>query len=180
MNERFDPSDKRPVNPQARPAEQTGQRVDPLTAAPVGDPLATQRLPEDAQPRSSRSMWPILIILLAGLVLALLVWMPSDGVDEQTNDAATQPGTEQTTTPPVDNATPPADTATPPADTATPPADTATPPADTATPPADNSATPATPDTSATPDAAPATPDTQTPATGTDTQTPTDGTAPQN
>jgi hypothetical protein len=169
MNERFDPSDKRPVNPQIRPAEQTGQRVDPLTAAPVDDPLATSRRPEDIQPRSSRSMWPVLIIVLAGLVLALLVWMPSDGVDEQTNDAATQPGTtEQTTTPPVDNATPPADTATP--------------PADTATPPADNSATPdaTAPAAPATPDAAPATPDAQTPATGTDTQPPADSTAPQN
>ena len=148
MNQRFDPSENRNVNPAAWPADKANQ--------PATDPLANQRRPEDIEPRSRRSSWPILIILLAGLVLALLVWLPAELSNDQTNDAATQPSTtEQTTTPPADNTT-------------------------TTTPPADNSATPgtATPDTNATPgttttpNATPATPDTQTPATGTDTQTP--------
>jgi cytoskeletal protein RodZ len=157
MNQRFDPSENRNVNPAAWPADKANQ--------PATDPLANQRRPEDIEPRSTRSSWPILIILLAGLVLALLVWLPAELSNDQTNDAATQPSTtEQTTTPPADNTT------------------------TTTTPPADNSATPgtATPDTNATPgttttpNATPATPDTQTPATGTDTQTPATGTAPQN
>ncbi|URK88452.1 hypothetical protein LP421_14840 [Rhizobium sp. RCAM05350] len=161
MNQRFDPSENRNVNPAAWPAEQAGPRIDPVTGTPVNDPLANQRRPEELEPRSPRSKWPVLIILLAGLVLALLVWLPAEMSTDQANDAATQPpATEQTTTPP----------------------------ADTATPPVDNSATPgtatpdtnATPDTTTTPNVTPATPDTQTPATGTDTQTPATGTAPQN
>lgn len=154
MNQRFDPSENRNVNPAGWPAEKANQ--------PATDPLENQRRPEDIEPSSKRSSWPILIILLAGLVLALLVWLPAELSDDQTNDAATQPSTtEQTTTPPVDTTTPPADTSATPGTTTTP---------DTS----------ATPDTTATPDATPATPDTQTPATGTDTQTPATGTAPQN
>ncbi|MBP1861968.1 hypothetical protein [Rhizobium herbae] len=155
MNQRFDPSENRNVNPAAWPAEQAGPRIDPVTGTPVNDPLANQRQPEEIEPRSTRSRWPVLIILLAGLVLALLVWLPAELSTDQTNDAVTPPATtEQSTTPPADNATPPVD----------------------------NSATPgtATPDTTTTPNATPATPDTQTPATGTDTQTPATGTAPQN
>jgi hypothetical protein len=170
MNQRFDPSENRNVNPAAWPAEQAGPRIDPVTGTPVNDPLANQRRPEELEPRSARSKWPVLIILLAGLVLALLVWLPAELSTDPANDAATQPpATEQTTTPPADTATPPVDNST-------------------ATPPVDNSATPgtatpdtnATPDTTTTPNATPATPDTQTPATGTDTQTPATGTAPQN
>ncbi|WP_139093221.1 hypothetical protein [Pararhizobium polonicum] len=161
MNQRFEPSENRNVNPAAWPAEQAGPRIDPVTGAPVNDPLANQRRPDDMEPRSARSRWPILIILLAGLVLALLVWLPAELSPTRTTDTATPPATTDQTT---------------------------TPPADTATPPVDNSATPgtATPDTNATPNtmttpnATPATPDTQTPATGTDTQTPATGTAPQN
>ena len=158
MNQRFDPTENRNVNPAAWPAEQAGPRIDPVTGAPVNDPLANQRRPEEVEPRSARSKWPVLIILLAGLVLALLVWLPAELSTDQTNGTATQPTpTEQTTTPP----------------------------ADTVTPPADNSATPgtATPDTNVTPNtttpnATPMTP--ETPATGTDTQAPATGTAPQN
>lgn len=160
MNQRFDPSENRNVNPAAWPAEQASQRIDPATGAPVNDPLTNQQRPEDIEPRS-RSKWPVLIILLAGLVLALLVWLPAEMSTDQPNDAATQPSTtEQTTTPPADNATPPVDNSATPG---------------TATPD-----TNVTPDTTTTPNATPATPDTQTPATGTDTQTPATGTAPQN
>ena len=159
MNQRFDPSENRNVNPAAWPAEQAGPRIDPVTGAPVNDPLANQRRPEEVETRSARSKWPVLIILLAGLVLALLVWLPAELSTDQTNGTATQPTpTEQTTTPP----------------------------ANTVTPPADNSATPGTatpdtnvtPNTTTTPNATPMTP--ETPATGTDTQAPATGTAPQN
>ncbi|MCV9962926.1 hypothetical protein OIU34_13535 [Pararhizobium sp. BT-229] len=164
MNQRFDPSENRNVNPAAWPADKASQQTDPMAT----DPLANQRRPEDIEPRAKRSSWPILIILLAGLVLALLVWLPAELSNDQTNDAVTPSTTEQTTTPPADNATPPADNATPPVDNSATPG-TATPETGT------------TPDSSTTtPNATPATPDTQTPATGTDTQTPATGTAPQN
>jgi cytoskeletal protein RodZ len=166
MNQRFDPTENRNVNPAAWPAEQAGPRIDPLTGAPVNDPLANQRRPEELEPRSGRSKWPVLIILLAGLVLALLVWLPAELSNDQTNGTATQPAaTEQTTTPPADTSTPPVDNSATPS--------TTTP--GTATPD-----TNVTPNTTTTPNATPATPETQTPATGTDTQTPATGTAPQN
>jgi hypothetical protein len=124
MNQRFDPSENRNVNPAAWPADQAGPRIDPVTGAPVNDPLANQRRPEELEPRSGRSKWPVLIILLAGLVLALLVWLPAELSTDQTTGTATPPPatTDQMA------------------------------PADTATPPADTSATPATPGTATTPD----------------------------
>ena len=161
MNQRFDPSENRNVNPAAWPAEQAGPRIDPVTGTPVNDPLANQRRPEELEPRSARSKWPVLIILLAGVVLALLVWLPAELSTDQTTGTAT----EQTTTPPADTATPPADNSATPG--------TVTP--GTATPD-----TNVTPNTTTTPNATPMTPETQTPATGTDTQTPATGTAPQN
>lgn len=148
MNQRFDPTD-RPVNPAAWPADQAGQRIDSVTSAPVNDPLLNQRRPEEVEVRSSRSTWPVLIILLAGLVLALLVWLPA----EMSTDTATPPATTEQSATPADNATPPVD--------------------NSATPGT------ATPDTSVTPNATPATPDTQTPATGADQQPQTNGMAPQ-
>lgn len=166
MNQRFDPNDSRPVNPATWPSEQASQRIDPTTGAPVTDPLNERAAAEQRQrdininnaavdaPRESRSMWPLLIVLLAGVVLALLFWLPGEQASDNT---ATPPATEQTTT------TPPAD--------------------NTATPPADNNATtPATPSTGTTPQATtPDTTDTGTqpaPTTGTDQQ-PATGTTPQ-
>lgn len=154
MNQRFDPSENRNVNPAAWPAEQAGPRIDPVTGTPVNDPLANQRRVEEIEPRKSRSSWPLLLILLAGLVLALLVWLPAEMSSNQ----------------PADTATPPATTG----ETATPPAD------DSMTPGTATPETNVTPGTTTTPNATPTTPDTQTPATGTDTQIPATGTAPQN
>lgn len=146
MNQRFDPSDKRNVNPGVFPADQANANVNPATG-PVND----QRIPEDMAPRSSRSRWPLLIILLAGVVLALLVWLPAEMSDDTTTDTATPPATEQTTETPAGN------TATP-----------------SATTPDNSAATPVTPDTQT-----PATgTGTQTPATG--AETPATGTAPAN
>ncbi|MDQ0319257.1 cytoskeletal protein RodZ [Pararhizobium capsulatum DSM 1112] len=168
MNQRFDPNDSRPINPASWPAEQASPRIDPVTGAPVTDPLIDRTAAEQRQrelnaavepPRQSRSMWPLLIVLLAGVVLALLFWLPGE---QKATDTATPPAAT--------------DTATPPATT-----DTATPPAtdNSATPPATNNTAPAT-----TPDAtgtAPATTGTGTqpaPATGT-AQQPATGAAPQ-
>lgn len=154
MNQRFDPNDSRPINPATWPSEQASQRIDPTTGAPVTDPLAADRQRDininnaavDA-PRETRSMWPLLIVLLAGVVLALLFWLPG----EQASNTATPPATEQTTT------TTPADTNT--------------------MAPADNNATaPATTPQATTPDTttgtqpAPATGTDQQPATGTTPQ----------
>ncbi|OJF97250.1 hypothetical protein [Pararhizobium antarcticum] len=147
MNQHLDPNGRRPVDPAARPVEPTStQRVDPLTAQ---QPIGGQTTNVDN--RRSFGSWPVLIILLAGLVLALLVWMPSGTTD---TDTATQPATtEQTTTPPADG------TATP---------DTAVTPAPEATP----DATPVVPDTTqqapATGETTPQT-DGATPNTGTST-----------
>lgn len=166
MNQRFDPNDSRPVNPATWPSEQASQRIDPTTGTPVTDPLNERAAAEQRQrdininnaatdARESRSMWPLLIVLIAGVVLALLFWLPGEQAGDNT---ATPPASEQTTT------TPPADN-------------------NATTPPADNNATaPATPSTGTTPQAT--TPDTTgtgtqpAPATGTNQQ-PATGTTPQ-
>ncbi len=166
MNQRFDPNDSRPINPASWPAEQASQRVDPVTGAPVTDPerAAAEQRQRDlnsaaiSPPREARSMWPVLIVLLAGVVLALLFWLPG----EQASDPAV-----------TDTATPPATT-----DTVTPPA------SDTTTTPEATPNTGAAPDsTTTTPDStAPDTTGTATqpaPATGTDQQQPATGTTPQ-
>lgn len=165
MNQRFDPNDGRPINPASWPSEQAAQRVDPVTGAPVTDPVTDRAAAERQRdininnaaidaPRESRSMWPLLIVLLAGVVLALLFWLPGEQAsDPAATDTTTPPAVEQSTTPPADN--------------------NATTPA-----PADNNATaPAT-----TPEATPDTNATGTqpaPATGTDQQQPATGTTPQ-
>ncbi|WP_075293267.1 hypothetical protein [Pararhizobium arenae] len=123
MNQRFDPNDGRPINPASWPSEQTAQRVDPVTGAPVTDPVTDRAAAERQRdininnaaieaPRESRSMWPLLIVLLAGVVLALLFWLPGEQAgDPAATDTATPPAVEQSTTPPADNnATAPAAT----------------------------------------------------------------------
>ncbi|KQR77660.1 hypothetical protein ASG25_04940 [Rhizobium sp. Leaf384] len=159
MNQRFDPNENRPANPTAWPADDAARAdeaartnpatmrpasgIDPVTAAPLGDPLAQRPLdPTAPVARTRRSNWPVLIILLAGLVLALLVWLPAE-MSNDASDTATQPApASETATPPAAQA--PAATApsttTPPAATA--PADTA--PAAPATPPAATGTAPAT------------------------------------
>lgn len=153
MNQRFDPNEKRPANPTSWPADDTARReesttrptagIDPVTAAPLGDPLAQRSLdPASPTARTRRSNWPVLIILLAGLVLALLVWLPAE-MSNDASDTATQPApASQTATPPAAEA--PAATGTQAPATATPPVATA--PTDTtpAAPPAASGTAPAT------------------------------------
>ncbi len=115
MNQHLDPKGNRPGDPVNWPAEPaTTQRVDPLAAQQPRNEYTNTTI----ETRRGFSGWPVLIVLLAGLVLALLVWLPSGTTD--TSDTATQPATtEQTTTPPAgDTATP--DTAVTPTPEATP------------------------------------------------------------
>lgn len=160
MNQRFDPNDKRPIDPATWPADSATAReearaADPL-ARPVNDPIINNSIGVNAPATATRrSSWPILIILLAGLALALLVWLPAEM--NTASDTATEPA------PAAETATPPAaNTTTPAAPAAT------TPPAATAAPDATAPSTPAAPPAATTPEA---------PATG---AAPATGTAPQN
>ncbi len=152
MNQHLDPKGSRPGDPVNFPGDAaTTPRVDPLAAQTPRNEFTTK-----VDNRRSFGSWPVLIVLLAGLVLALLFWMPS-GTD--TSDTATQPATtEQTTTPPADG------TATP--DTAVTPTPEATPVVPDTTQQAPATDTPATD-----------TPATQTPTTG-ETTPQTDGATP--
>lgn len=170
MNQRFDPNGERPANPTSWPADDAARAeqaartdqatmrptagIDPVTAAPLGDPLARRPLdPAEPAMRTRRSSWPVLIILLAGLVLALLVWLPAEMANDA-SDTATQPAPAgQTATPPAAEApaaTAPAATAPTNTAPATAPAATGTAPA-TTTPPATDTA----PATGAAPNTAP-------------------------
>ncbi|TCQ12041.1 hypothetical protein C8J34_101679 [Rhizobium sp. PP-F2F-G36] len=173
MNQRFDPNEKRPANPTSWPADDAARAeqaarpdaatmrptagIDPVTAAPLGDPLAQRPLdPAAPTARARRSNWPVLIILLAGLVLALLVWLPAE-MSNDASDTAIQPApASQTATPPAADAPAATGTQTPAtAPTATPPAATA--PAETApvTPAAPPAATDTAPATGTAPSTAP-------------------------
>ncbi|MDK1488604.1 hypothetical protein QN219_00795 [Sinorhizobium sp. 7-81] len=106
--------------------------IDPVTGQPTPRDPEVSREPETRGRWSGRSSWPLLIILLAGLVLALIAWLPAE-LTRDTEEATPPPATsdQSTTQPaPTDQATPPAGEATP----GTPPAPET--PAAPATPPA--------------------------------------------
>lgn len=88
--------------------------IDPVTGQPTP-------LPNDPAPvRSGRSSWPLVIILLAGLVLALIAWLPAEL--SRDSGTATPPATTDQSTSGQTATPPPTDTtATPPADTTTAP-----------------------------------------------------------
>ncbi|AWI56081.1 hypothetical protein [Sinorhizobium fredii] len=69
---------------------------DQLKERPLVDPVTGQPAPppEVQEARASRSTWPLLVILLAGLVLALIAWLPA----ELTRDAEETPTSSTTTT----------------------------------------------------------------------------------
>ncbi|PDT40851.1 MULTISPECIES: hypothetical protein [Sinorhizobium] len=81
--------------------------VDPVTGQPAPRP-------EVHEERAARSTWPLLVILLAGLVLALIAWLPAeltrDAEDTPTSSTTTttEPATDQPAT--SGEATPPAAT----------------------------------------------------------------------
>ena len=132
---------------------------------PVIDPVTGQPMPQtqmsDVPPaRSGRSNWPIVIILLAGLVLALIAWLPAELSRDTADTAAPPPTTDQpatgqatpNTTAPgtgtTGQATPPAATGTAPSSgTATQPAPEATPQQGTQTPETQGSTPNSTPGT---------------------------------
>ena len=88
--------------------------IDPVTGQPLPQ-TPTQMSDVPPPPRSGRSNWPIVIILLAGLVLALIAWLPAELSRDTANTAAPPATTDQPATGTTGQATPPADTATPPA-----------------------------------------------------------------
>lgn len=93
-------------------AEDTRTTIDPVTGAPIdtrlGDPAARpieNNVYNAVETRPGRSGWPILVVLAAGLILALIAWYPAEVATQ--SDTATQPAATETqsTTP-----TPPAAT----------------------------------------------------------------------
>ncbi|MGF6172656.1 hypothetical protein [Ensifer sp. 4252] len=81
--------------------------IDPVTGQPT--PMPTDPAPV----RSGRSSWPLVIILLAGLVLALIAWLPAELTRDSAETAKPPATTDQSTT--GQTATPPAtDTTTAP------------------------------------------------------------------
>jgi hypothetical protein len=89
------------------------------------DPAAEQLSATEA--RQGRRGSPVLMVLIAGLVLAMLAWGAAEWWGE-----STAPPAEQTATPPAGDTTPANSNAAPTANPATPPA--ATPPASNAQP----------------------------------------------
>jgi hypothetical protein len=102
MNEHVRP-DKDPRDRLA--AEDSKTTIDPITGAPTGAP-AENNVYNAVETRPGRSGWPVLVVLAAGLILALIAWYPAEVATQ--SDTATQPAaTENTTT---DQASPPAAT----------------------------------------------------------------------
>ncbi|WEX78111.1 hypothetical protein PYH37_002963 [Sinorhizobium numidicum] len=94
---------------------------------PPIDPATGQPTPRETETRrawSGRSTWPLLIILLAGLVLALIAWLPAE-LTRDAEDTTQPPATSDqstTTQPPAAEPTTPPATETTPAAPETPPA----------------------------------------------------------
>ncbi|WP_105383758.1 hypothetical protein [Neorhizobium alkalisoli] len=100
MNTRFDPKE---------PAD----RRPNLTGSSVEEPMSA------TEARQGRKGSPVLIVLVAGLVLALFAWGAAEWWGE-----ATDPPAEQTATPPAASTTPENPNAAPSANPANPPAPT--------------------------------------------------------
>lgn len=90
--------------------------IDPVTGQTMQSVLPTQTSEVTEEPRR-RSNWPIVIILLAGLVLALIAWLPA----ELSRDTATTPLPATTDQPAGQSTTDTTSRTTPPADTTTTP-----------------------------------------------------------
>lgn len=105
MNTRFDPK------------EPAGRRPSP-PGSPAEEPMSA------TEARQARRGSPVLIVLVAGLILALLAWGAAEWWGE-----ATDPPAEQTATPPAASTAPENPNAAPSANPANPPAPT--PPAST-------------------------------------------------
>ncbi|ABR59207.1 hypothetical protein GOC91_04585 [Sinorhizobium medicae] len=134
----------------------TMNQHDELRTKPPLDPATGQPTPRDPDTTvvtTRRSRWPLMIIILAGLILALIAWLPA----ELTTDAENEPVA------PSQSETAPSDTTPPAAPTDQPAPTNEAAPTDQATPPAGGTTAPAAPDTQ-TPAAPPAAPETQTPA----------------
>ncbi|MGK9052151.1 hypothetical protein [Xaviernesmea oryzae] len=100
MNTRFDPKD-------------AGNRDPNRTGSPAEEPMSA------TEARQGRWGMPVLMVLVAGLILAMLAWGGAEWWGE-----ATAPPAEQTATPPAGSTTPQNPNAAPSADPATPPAPT--------------------------------------------------------
>ncbi|WP_331373455.1 hypothetical protein [Sinorhizobium chiapasense] len=90
-----------------------------LKDKPLIDPVTGQPTTQDPEMRgklSGRSTWPLLIILLAGLVLALIAWLPAE-LTRDAEEATPPPATsdQSTTTPPASPAPQPQTTPAQPA-----------------------------------------------------------------
>ncbi|WP_377293908.1 hypothetical protein [Rhizobium sp. SG2393] len=156
-------------------AEEVRTTIDPVTGAPID-----RRIPGDTaqrpvennvynavETRPGRSGWPILVVLAAGLILALIAWYPAEVATQ--SDTATQPAATDTqsttTTPPAastDNGTVPSTGAQP---TTTPPATNDAAQPTTGTTPQDTAPTTTTPPASTTEPTTGTTPTDTAPAT---------------
>ena len=85
--------------------DQDERLKDSLPADPVKSEPVPQE-PEEREPDMRRTRWPLLIIVLAGLVLALIAWLPAElwrDVEDvpATSSTTTQPSTNQPAMPPT-------------------------------------------------------------------------------
>lgn len=112
--------------------------IDPVTGQPMPQ---TERQMSDVPEARKRSNWPIVIILLAGLVLALIAWLPAELNRDSADTAAPPPATDQ---PATGQSTPAPAT---PGSTDQGTTGQATPPADTGTAPSGGTTTQPAPET---------------------------------